>query len=205
MMDVQDQGIITKEAENKVTGAIFKVIKTSVDDFALACSGGLYFARYDSQNKRFTIAEDFLLSDHLVTQICEVAMNKFLVGIWGVPWVGYVDKTQKLLVKLNCPSDSETQCTDLATLPGFDINAFPYMIQRSSKAVNLINLSSMTMHKLLWSENQSGSFEKLAIDLSSSSENDQLVKLLYVNDKAKIIEATLDSGFIRNLKNLAST
>ena len=128
MMDVQDEGVITKEAENKVSGAIFKVIKTSVDDFALACSGGLYFARYDSQNKRFTISEDFLLSDHLVTQICEIAMNKFLVGIWGVPWVGYVDKTQKLLVKLNCPSDKETQCTDLATLPGFDINAFPYMI-----------------------------------------------------------------------------
>jgi len=58
---------MTKEAENKVTSAIFKIIKTSSDEFALACSGGLYFARYESPWKRFIVSSDFLLVDHLIT------------------------------------------------------------------------------------------------------------------------------------------
>lgn len=47
MVSIKDDGSMTKEAENKVTSAIFKIVKTSSDEFALACSGGLYFARYE--------------------------------------------------------------------------------------------------------------------------------------------------------------
>ena len=57
------------------------------------------------------------------------------------------------------------------------------------------------MHRLLTSDNQSGLFEKLAIDQNSQEQ----IKLIFVNDKAKIIESTLDSGFLRSLKNLAAT
>jgi len=67
MVSIKDDGSMTKEAENKVTSAIFKIIKTSSDEFALACSGGLYFARYESPWKRFIVSSDFLLVDHLIT------------------------------------------------------------------------------------------------------------------------------------------
>ena len=48
MAELKSDGTLVKEAENKVTSAIFKVIKTSSDEIALACSGGLYFATYDT-------------------------------------------------------------------------------------------------------------------------------------------------------------
>lgn len=92
MVEVDESGQIRKEAEHKVTSAIFKVIKTSSDEFALACSGGLYFAKYESPWRKFIVSADFLLVDHLVTQVVEVSINKFAVGCWGVPWVGLVDK-----------------------------------------------------------------------------------------------------------------
>lgn len=37
--------------ENKVASAIYKVIRTNFDDYALACSGGLFFAQYDARRK----------------------------------------------------------------------------------------------------------------------------------------------------------
>ena len=84
MIEVTGNGEIMKVAENKITGAIYKVIKTSnVDEFALACSGGLYFAKYEPEFKRFTVSSDYLLVDHLVTQVVEISFNKFAVGIWG--------------------------------------------------------------------------------------------------------------------------
>ena len=99
---------LVKESEEKLTNAIFKVIKTSGGEVALACSGGLYFARYDNQMKKFVISSDFLLMDHLVTQIVEVDTNKFVVGLWGVSWVGFVNKEQRTLVKIACPATDET-------------------------------------------------------------------------------------------------
>ena len=83
---------MTKIAENKVTSGIYKVIQTTQDDFALACSGGLYFATLDKVKQKFVLKKDFFLADHLVTQIYEVSPNKFAVGCWGVPWVALVDK-----------------------------------------------------------------------------------------------------------------
>ena len=158
MLEVSAEGQIEKVAENKVTSAIYKVIKTSSDEIALACSGGLYFAKYESPWKRFIVSSDFLLVDHLCTQVVEVSFNKFAVGFWGVPWVGLVDKKHRTLIKIECPMPDETQCTDLIPLPGFDAQTFPFLIQRNSKAVNLLNLASLSLHRLLKSENQSGSF-----------------------------------------------
>lgn len=79
--------------------------------------------------------------------------NKFAVGCWGVSWVGLVDKQTRTLVKIDCPMADETQCTDLVKLPGFDAKSFPYLIQRNSKAINLINLGSLSMSRLLKSDN----------------------------------------------------
>ena len=53
--------------ENKVASAIYKVIRTNFDDYALACSGGLFFATYDARQKKFEKSDDFFLTDHLVT------------------------------------------------------------------------------------------------------------------------------------------
>ena len=52
MVEVSDESELSLQVENKVTDAIFKVVKTRTTsaleaEFALACSGGLYFARYD--------------------------------------------------------------------------------------------------------------------------------------------------------------
>lgn len=121
MVEVDNDGQLRKEAENKATSAIFKVIRTSADELALACSGGLYFARYESPWKRFTVSADFLLVDHLVTQVVEVAHETFAVGLWGVSWVGLVDKKQRALFKIECPTTEETSCTDLVPLPGFSV------------------------------------------------------------------------------------
>ena len=144
---------MVKVAENKVTSGIYKVIRTTQDDFALACSGGLYFAKLDPIKKVFTLQKDFLLADHLVTQVYEVSPNKFAVGCWGVPWVALVDKVKKTLIKIPCPLPDETQCTDLVPLPDFNLRSFPVLILRNSKAVNLVNLSNLTMHRLLMRHN----------------------------------------------------
>ena len=94
MVEVNADGSLVKVSENKVISAIFKVIKTQANEgFALACSGGLYFATYDIKARKFVVSPDFLLADHLVTQVVEVGFNKYAVGCWGVPWVGLVDKT----------------------------------------------------------------------------------------------------------------
>ena len=44
-----------KIAENKLTSGIYKVIRTTNDEYALACSGGLYFAKLDPVRKLFTL------------------------------------------------------------------------------------------------------------------------------------------------------
>ena len=48
MVSIKD-GALTKIAESKIAGAIYKVIRTSQDDYALACSGGLHFVSYDNR------------------------------------------------------------------------------------------------------------------------------------------------------------
>ena len=151
-VQIKDNQMV-KVAENKVTSGIYKVIRTTQDDFALACSGGLYFAKLDPIKKVFTLQKDFLLADHLVTQVYEVSPNKFAVGCWGVPWVALVDKVKKTLIKIPCPLPDETQCTDLVPLPDFNLRSFPVLILRNSKALNLVNLSNLTMHRLLMRHN----------------------------------------------------
>ena len=99
MITIKD-GALTKIAENKVASAIYKVIRTSQDEYALACSGGLFFASYDARLKKFIKSPEFLLSDHLVTQVFEVSPNKFACGCWGAPWVALVDKVKRTLVKI---------------------------------------------------------------------------------------------------------
>ena len=202
MIEVQDDGSMTIEAENKVTSAIFKVIKTADNQLALACSGGLYFAQYDAAFRKFTVSSDFLLMDHLVTQVVEVAPNRFAVGCWGVPWVGLVEKKLRTLIKIDCPYQEETQCTDLIALPGFDIRTYPFLVQRSSKTINLINLANLSMHKMLNSDNQSGSYEKLLIDTDSSIKDQ--IKLVFVTKDTNIVETVIDSSFVRKLKELVT-
>ena len=148
MVTIKD-GAMTKIAENKVASAIYKVIRTSQDDYALACSGGLFFASYDARMKKFIKSPDFLLSDHLITQLYEVSPNRFAVGCWGVPWVAVVDKVRRTLIKVDCPLSDETQCTDLLPLPNFNYQSFPFLLMRNSKAVNLVNLQNLSVHRLL--------------------------------------------------------
>ena len=107
MVSIKD-GTLTKIAESKIAGAIYKVAKTSQDDYALACSGGLYFADYDNRHKKFFKAKEFFLSDHVVTQVFEVSNNRYAVGCWNVSWIAIVDKLKRSLIKINCPLQDET-------------------------------------------------------------------------------------------------
>jgi hypothetical protein len=45
-IQIKDDKLV-KIAETKVSSAIFKVTKTTQNEFALACSNGLYFANLD--------------------------------------------------------------------------------------------------------------------------------------------------------------
>ena len=135
----------------------------------MACSGGLFFASYDARKKIFSKSAEFFLSDHLVTQVFEVSPNKFACGCWGVPWVALIDKVKRSLVKIECPLGDETQCTDLIPLPGFNSRSFPCLLLRNSKAVNLVNLTTLTMHRLMMRQNQVGSFEKTLISIDKAN------------------------------------
>ena len=141
-----------------MTSAIFKVIRTSQDDFALGCSAGMYFTVYDSRFKKFIKQPEFFMVDHVVTQLIEISPNRFAVGCWNVPWIAIVDKKQRTLIRIDCPLSDETQCTDLVPLPGFNPRMFPFILQRNNKAVNLVNLATLTMNRLLMRPNQQGSF-----------------------------------------------
>ena len=176
------------------------MIKTSNDEFALGCSGGLYFARYEAPWKRFIVSTDFLLTDHLVTALVEVSPDVFAVGCWGVPWVGLVNRKQRSLFKIECPTNEETSCTDLVPLPGFNDQTFPFLMQRNQKAINLVNLRSLSMHRMVESENQPGSFEKLVID--SDTRVFEQMKLLFVSTDGGIRENVIESIFIRKLREI---
>ena len=91
--------------------------------------------------------------------------NKFAVGCWGVPWVGIVDKQKRSLIKIDCPLGDELQCTDLIPLPGYNSRSFPFLLLRNSKAINLVNTSSVSMHRLLMRQNQAGSCAKTVMHI----------------------------------------
>ena len=183
-----------KIAENKLTSGIYKVIRTTNDEYALACSGGLYFAKLDPVRKLFTLQKEFLLADHLVTQVHEVQGNKFVVGCWGVPWVALVDKVKKTLLKIPCPLPDELQCTDLIPLPSFNLRTFPLLVQRNSKALNLVNLQNFTMHRLVMRNNQSGSFQKLMIDVDKYNHNK--LRLIFVTREQAVEEVVIEPSFM---------
>ena len=74
MLVLNESGILVKVAENKVADAIYKVIKTKgpSNEFAMACSGGLFFVRYEKVSNRanqtkFIVSSDFMLADLIIT------------------------------------------------------------------------------------------------------------------------------------------
>ena len=66
---------------------------------------------------------------------------------------------------------------------------------RNCKAVNLLNLASLTMHRLVRSDNVSGSFEKMLVDADTRVY--EQMKLLYVTKKSAVVEAIIESSFVR--------
>ena len=103
------------------------------------------------------------MSDHVVTQLYEIGPNRFAAGCWGVPWIAVIDKRKRTLIKVECPLGDETQCTDLLPMPGYNARSFPFLLQRNSKALNIVNLATLSMHRLIMRPNQQGSFEKLVV------------------------------------------
>ena len=85
-----------------------------------------------------------------------------------MPWVGIVDKHRRTLIKIDCPLSDETQCTDLLPVPDFNSVNFPFLFQRNSKAINLVNIGTMSMNRLISRTNQAGSFQKMVIHIDKA-------------------------------------
>ena len=122
------------------------------------------------------------------------------MGCWGVPWIGIVDKLKRSLIKIECPLQDETQCTDLIPLPNFNPVGFPFILIRNSKAVNLVNLATFSMHRLLTRYNQAGSFQKTVINIDKSGE----ICLVYMTKDETIMEAKVDPSFISSVRDIIS-
>lgn len=104
-----------------------------------------------------------LLQGELLTQIFEIAPNKFAVGSWGQPWTAVIDKQAGSVNKIHCLHQNQNQTTDLAPLIGFDVRHFPFLVLRTKESLNLVNLRTGKMNLLLQRPNNAGSFEKLVI------------------------------------------
>ncbi len=59
------------------------------------------------------------------------------------------------------------------------------------------------MHRLVRSDNVSGSFEKLLVDADTRVY--EQMKLLYVTKKSAVVEAIIESSFVRQLKDLVAS
>lgn len=107
-------------------------------------------------------------------------------------------------MKIDCPSQSEVYCTDLALLPGFDAERFPFVVQRNQLALNLVSLSTFSMHKLFSAPNLSGAHQKLLVELDPSTA--EQVKLVFVSGEAgKILQIVLERSFMRQLRQICLT
>jgi len=58
------------------------------------------------------------------------------------------------------------------------------------------------MHRLLMTDNQTGSFEKLVID--SDERVYEQMKLLFVTKRSNIVEAVIETSFVRQLKDIVA-
>ena len=99
---------LVKLCEVKVLSGIYHVMKTTNGEFALASQSGLYFCQYSSIEQNFTLQKDFYLADYIVTQVVEVAPNKFAAGIWGEAFVALVNRGDRSTVKIRCQMADET-------------------------------------------------------------------------------------------------
>ena len=63
----------------------------------------------------------------------------------------------------------------------------------------MINLSTLSMHRLLKDENQTGLFEKFVMHSDMDSEN---IKLLFVTKSTNIIENVMPANFIQQIKEI---
>lgn len=66
----------------------------------------------------------------------------------------------------------------------------------------MLNIGSLSMNRLLKSENQNGSFEKMVVDVDSQVF--EQTKLLFVTKNTKILETVVESSFVRKLKEISS-
>jgi hypothetical protein len=121
------------------------------------------------------------------------------VGSWGSPWAAVVDKQKQTAHKIWCPFTDETQCSDLEPLPDFDIRSFPFVLHRNRKSLNLINLRTGKMNRLLMRENNSTTFEKMA--LMKDVENSCL-SIVFITKSAVIEEIKVPNLFFTLLRDL---
>ena len=107
--------------------------------------------------------------------------------------MGILDKRRRTLIKMECPLEDETQCTDLVLMPGFNFRTFPFLIARNSKAINLVNLSNFSQHRLLSTPNQAGSFQKTVMHTERApGSSEEEVQVLYINKNGTLMEGIIE-------------
>lgn len=82
-------------------------------------------------------------------------------------------------------------------MPGYNSRTFPFLLLRNSKALNLVNLATLSMHRLMMRPNQTGSFEKMVVHVN----NDQ-VEVIFVTKMNALMEARIESSFIESLREI---
>lgn len=142
------------------------------------------------------------LSDQIVTQVFEVAPNKFLCGIWGEAAAYLCVKGEKTAIKINCPTSEETQCTDLVEVPEFNFKSNPYVLMRNNKALNLIDVANLKIHRLTLTDNQRGSTPKLC--LVQDQKDSLSYQIIFSCIGGQVREIKVSRNFFSDLKHCAS-
>ena len=95
-----------------------------------------------------------------------------MCALWCEPFIIIVNRNDQSTLKVRYPQSGgmeDTQCTDLLGVPMFDGKENPYIFLRTSKAISLLDLKSLSMYNLLVAQNQSGSHGKMFINIDQQT------------------------------------
>lgn len=176
-------------------------MKTSEDgEIAIASANGLLFCKYDPLLRQFQMQNEVLLVDQIVSSVKELQRGTFVCGVWAHPEVYLCQRGSTSFTKIACPSPEETQCTDIIKVPDFNMLSNPFVIMRSNKAINLVDLKELKMTQMVGCLNQRSSFEKmrLVMDIEGFS-----FRLIFSSKTGCVQEITVSRSFFVDLGLLA--
>ena len=141
-------------------------------EIALATFSGLFFGKFEigPQGRPYQVwvTTKVYFRDKLISQICQIKPNYFLVAEYSKPGYWLIDKRQpdedKNPVKIEDErAEHNSGCTDLQMLPMFEETKFPYVVSRNKFKIDLIDLVDNYIFTLCEESNTSGMTQKMSI------------------------------------------